>query len=235
MGRIQIFPNLLDEEQDIQCFFPSILMEVVPKINGLIAESEKAARKFLRRFISREAMDRIEIRTLSEHTKKEELISLLEPILNGETWGLISDAGLACIADPGSDLIFLANQNGVQVETFIGPCSIVLSLQLSGFSGQNFSFHGYLPRDGHDLEIKLKNLEKQSSSATQIWIEAPYRSNKMLETLKRVLNPSTFLCVAASLTMKTQSVASLSVAEWRKTSKELGKEPVIFLISTRNP
>ncbi len=232
-GKLQILPNLLDDTLEASTFFPPTVGEAVPHLQGLIAESEKAARRYLRRFISREALDSVALKVLSEHTKKEEIASFLEPMILGENWGLISDAGLACIADPGSDLVHLAHMHGIDVETFVGPCSIVMALQLSGFSGQNFSFHGYLPRETNDLELKVKELEKKSDVATQIWIEAPYRSSKMLELLKRVLNPPTFLCVASELTSPSQRVASLSVKDWRKSSWGLQKEPVIFLISRR--
>jgi len=230
-GKLQILPNLLDDALDSAAFFPPTVGEAVTRIQGLIAESEKAARKYLRRFISREALDGVSLKILSEHTKKSEIESFLEPLILGETWGLISDAGLACIADPGADLVRLAHTHGIDIETFVGPCSIVMALQLSGFSGQNFSFHGYLPRDANDLELKLKELEKKRTQATQIWIEAPYRSGKMLEFLKRTLNPTTFLCVASELTLPTQRVVSQAVKEWRKSDWDLKKEPVIFLIS----
>lgn len=232
-GKLHILPNLLDDALEASAFFPATVGEAVYRIQGLIAESEKAARRYLRRFISREALDGIALRVLSEHTKKEEIASLLEPVILGENWGLISDSGLACIADPGADLVSLAHQRGIDVETFVGPCSIVMALQLSGFSGQNFSFCGYLPRETSDLEMHIKELEKKSDTATQIWIEAPYRSNKMLDCLKRVLNSTTFLCVASNLTTPSQKVVSLSINDWRQSSWVLEKEPVIFLISRR--
>ncbi len=223
-GKLFLLPNMLDET--LATDLPPSVGQAVMQIQGLIAESEKSARRYLRRFLSHEQMVQMPLRLLNEHTQKNELARLLEPIINGEVWGLISDAGLPCIADPGSDLVFLAHQKNLSIETFMGPCSIAMALQLSGFSGQNFTFHGYLPRDSSELSAKLKELEKQKG--TQIWIEAPYRSAKMLDTIKDVLLPTTLLCIASSLTSPEQRVLTKAVSAWKDIS--IGKEPAIFLI-----
>lgn len=226
LGKLFLLPNLLDES--LPTDLPPSVGTAVSMIQGLIAESEKSARRYLRRFVSHDQMAQMPLRLLNEHTQKKELEQLLDPILRGEIWGLISDAGLPCIADPGSDLVYLAHQKEITVETFAGPCSIIMALQLSGFSGQNFTFHGYLPRD-HELEAKLKELEKQAG--TQVWIEAPYRSAKMLELLKVTLHPTTLLCIASSLNCPNQRVLTKPISEWKNFS--IGKEPAIFLISRR--
>jgi 16S rRNA (cytidine1402-2'-O)-methyltransferase len=231
-GKLLLLPNVLDETLPTDPFLPSSVGEAVSKLDGLIAESEKSARRYLRRFLSHDQMAQTPLRLLNEHTSHAEIASLLDPILKGQTWGLISDAGLPCIADPGSDLVARANQSDILVETFVGPCSIVMALQLSGFSGQSFTFHGYLPRESLDLEKKLKEMEKQSRSSSQIWIEAPYRSSKMLETVKGCLQPTTFLSVAASLTFPNQRVASKSIAQWKLSCWAIQKEPAIFILST---
>jgi 16S rRNA (cytidine1402-2'-O)-methyltransferase len=226
-GKLFLLPNLLDES--IPSDFPPSVVTAVHQIQGLICESEKSARKYLRRFISHDEMAKMPLRLLNEHTQKGELENLLAPILNGEIWGLISDAGLPCIADPGSDLVYLAHQKNVSVETFVGPCSIIMALQLSGFSGQNFSFHGYLPRDPVELVAKIKELEKLPG--VQIWIEAPYRTAKMLDTLKEALLPTTILSIASSLHLPEQRVLTKPISQWKNLS--MGKEPAIFLISRR--
>lgn len=225
-GKLFLLPNLLDES--LPTDLPPSVGDAVTKIQGLIAESEKSARRYLRRFISHDQMVQMPLRLLNEHTQKNELEDLLAPILRGETWGLISDAGLPCIADPGSDLVYLAHQKEIVIETFVGPCSMIMALQLSGFSGQNFTFHGYLPRDTA-LEGKLRELEKLPG--TQIWIEAPYRTSKMLEQLKTTLQPSTLVCIASSLTLPEMRVQTKPISEWKNFS--IGKEPAIFLISRR--
>lgn len=225
-GKLYLLPNLLEETLPAEPFLPISVNEAVRSIQGLIAESEKMARRYLRRFLSHDDMAKMPLAVLNEHTK--DVQDLLKPLERGETWGLISDAGLPCIADPGADLVWLAHQKKIAVETLVGPSSIIMALQLSGFGGQQFSFHGYLPREVLELESKVRELEKRSG--TQIWIEAPYRSAKMLELLKRVLQPTTRLCVAVNLTTPTQRVVSQTVSRWKDIAFILEKEPAVFLI-----
>lgn len=233
-GKLILLPNVLEESLSVEPFLPSSVQTAVSSLNGLIAESEKSARRYLRRFLSHEKMAALPLRLLNEHTNPKEIESLLQPILKGETWGLISDAGLPCIADPGSDLVALAHRKQVHIETIPGPCSLIYALQLSGFSGQRFCFHGYLSREMDALEKTIKDLEKRAKGETQIWIEAPYRSAKMLEALKAQLQPSTFLCVAINLTTPLERVASMTIQEWRGKQFEIAKEPAVFLIYTRS-
>ena len=227
-GKLLLLPNLLDESLSHELYLPAGLQGVVSTLKGLICESEKGGRRFLRRFLSHDQMAALPLQLLNEHTTSLE--PLLAPLLKGEGWGLISDAGLPCIADPGSDLVRLAHEKGISVETFAGPSSILMSLQLSGFSGQQFSFHGYLPREAADLEAKLLELERRTKEGTQIWIEAPYRSAKMLEMLLRALKEETRLCLAVNLTMPSQRVLTAAVAKWRAHPFPLAKEPAVFLI-----
>lgn len=232
MGKLLLLPNLLDETLSADPFLPISVGQAVASLEGLITESEKSGRRYLRRFVSHDQMANTPLALLNEHTSQIELQALLKKVAQGQVWGLISDAGLPCIADPGSDLVSLAHAEGIEVQTFVGPCSIVMALQLSGFSGQRFAFHGYLPKETEELQRKILELEKASSQGTQIWIEAPYRSMKMLEFLKGALRPSTHLCVAAQLTSPQQRVVSQSIAKWRDSSWSLQKEPAIFLIYT---
>lgn len=232
-GKLFLLPNVLDESVSHEGVLPASLPQTVRGLQGLIAESEKAARRYLRLFMDREAMARYPLALLNEHTGEKDLDALLAPLLRGEAWGLISDAGLPCIADPGADLVAAALRRNIAIEAVAGPCSLVLALQLSGFSGQTFCFHGYLPRQEEELEAKIRDLEKRGQRETQVWIEAPYRSAKMLETLRRVLQETTLLCVAASLTGAAQRCATHSVAQWKKLSFVLNKEPAVFLLSRR--
>jgi len=233
MGLI-LLPNLLDESLSHELFLPASVPLAVQSLQGIFAESEKAARRYLRRFLSHDEMVAVPIQLLNEHTKSSELIDLIQPVLRGETWGVLSDAGLPCLADPGAEIVWLARERGVPVEALVGPSSIVLSLQLSGFSSQRFAFHGYLPREMDLLQSKLKDLETRSQKemATQLFIEAPYRSAKLLDALLATLKPTTRLCVAASLTSSEQKIVSQSVADWKagKAKMPLGKEPAVFLI-----
>jgi len=225
-GKLYLLPNLLDETGSAELFLPVGVNRAVAALQGLIAESEKMGRRYLRRFLSHDEMAKMPLAVLNEHTS--DLAPLIQPMERGERWGLISDAGLPCIADPGSPLVRLAHQKNIGVETFAGPSSILMALQLSGFCGQQFSFHGYLPRELPALEHKIRELEKLSG--THIWIEAPYRSAKMLDALKRVLRGDTRLCVAASLMSPAERVLSQPVSAWQKSPFSMEKEPAVFLI-----
>ena len=232
VGKLLLLPNLLDESLEASPFLPANLGGIVLTLQGLIAESEKSGRRYLRRFITHDQMAALPLQTLNEHSAPDHLETLLAPLKQGEIWGLISDAGLPCIADPGSDLVALCRKWAIRVEPIAGPSSIIMALQLSGFSGQRFAFHGYLPREPDLLEKQIVELEKRSRAehSSQIWIEAPYRSAKMLEFLKSKLQPSTRLCVAVQLTTPHERSASLTIAEWRKTTFPIEKEPTVFLI-----
>lgn len=227
-----LLPNVLDEALPHEPFLPVSAATSVRSLQGLIAESEKAGRRYLRRFLSHDEMAAIPIRLLNEHTKESELSALLEPLKKQEKWGLVTDAGLPCLADPGAELVYLARSQGIRVEAIVGPSSIVLALQLSGLPSQRFAFHGYLPREAPALEQAIRELEKRSQkeSATQVFIEAPYRSAKLLDALIASLQPTTRLCVAASLTTAQERVVLQTIAQWKQKKLELGKEPVVFLV-----
>lgn len=229
-GKLLLLPNVLGETTDPEVAFTPAVKKAVHSLQGLIAENEKEGRKYLLRFLSREEMNQRPIKLLHEHIK--DLSELLLPLEKGETWGLISDAGLPCIADPGSDLVQLARKKGIWVESLGGTGSQLLALQLSGFCGQRFAFHGYLPREEKDLELKLKSLEQQCKTMTQIWMEAPYRTLKMVEAVCKILQPTTLFCVAASLMTSDQKVISQPISLWKKGSYSFGKEPAVFLIDS---
>jgi 16S rRNA (cytidine1402-2'-O)-methyltransferase len=231
-GKLILLPNLLEESLPHEQFLPASVSTAVHAIQGLITESEKTARRYLRRFLTHEEMTKIPLRLLNEHTKEAELKELLAPLQKGEWWGLLTDAGLPCLADPGAELVWLARTHNIAVEALPGPSSIVLALQLSGLLSQRFAFHGYLPRESPALETAISALEKRSQqeSAVQVFIEAPYRSQKLLDLLLNTLHPTTRLCVAASLTTPTERVLSLPVAKFKQANLVLGKEPAVFLL-----
>jgi 16S rRNA (cytidine1402-2'-O)-methyltransferase len=256
LGKLILLPNFLSqgkhdkdkdkggeekEEKEFlksqKSFFPRCMEEKLHSLEGLFCESEKSARKFLLQFLEREKALSIPLILLSEHTKKEEFFSLLQPVVLGKTFGLISDAGLPCLADPGNEMVFLAREKGVEVEAILGPSAIILSLLLSGFSGQKFFFYGYLSREPEDTKKEIQKLEKMASfeKATQIWIEAPYRSDKMLQVLLESLQEKMILCVASDIYLPSQKILSYPVEIWkRKFSKiEIGKKPTVFLLSAR--
>lgn len=232
-GTLYLLPNLLEDQLDWQASLPKSVEEAVMDLDGIIAESEKAARRYLLRFIDREKLQTIAIQLLNEHTDSNQLKPLLKPIQNGEKWGILSDAGLPCIADPGSHLVYLAQQcSNISVRSFAGPSSLLLGLQLSGLTAQRFAFHGYLPRKEPELKKALESLEKRSQheKATQIWIEAPYRSLKMASFAINTLHPSTLFCIAQSLDSPDQCVRTQTIGTWRKSPIDLGKVPAVFFL-----
>lgn len=227
-----LLPNLLGEHRHHEIFLPASVDRAVETIDGLIAESSTAGRRFLGRFQTKKPANEIPIALLNEHTPENHIDFLLEPMRKGERWGLLSDAGLPCVADPGSLLVRRARQYGITIQAFVGPSAIMLALMLSGLSGQRFAFQGYLEKDALKRKTQIQKLEKVSEleKATQIFIETPYRNQNMLETLMETLAESTLLCIAWDLTMPTQGILSQSVAVWKKSPlPNLEKKNAIFL------
>jgi 16S rRNA (cytidine1402-2'-O)-methyltransferase len=229
-----LLPNLLGEHKYHQLFLPSSVDRAVLSLDGLIAESEKEGRRFLGRFETKKPAQEIPIALFNEHTPDADIDFLLEPISKGERWGVLSDGGLPCIADPGSKLVRRARQRGMMIQAFVGPSSVLMALMLSGLPGQKFTFQGYIDKDPVKRKKRLNELfqESQKERVTQIFIEAPYRNTHALEDAISVLPERAWLCVAWDLTMPTQGVISQPIANWRKmTLPNLEKKPAIFLIS----
>jgi len=172
------------------------------------------------------------VNVINKFTLDEELNSFLDPIYKGYNIGLISDAGCPGVADPGSDIIKIAHQSNIKVVPLVGPSSILLAIMSSGLNGQNFAFNGYLPIDRVDKKNKIKELEKTShqKNQSQIFIETPYRNNKMLEDLTKTLSGDTNLCIACDITLSTEYIKTLSINEWKKNKINIDKKPAIFII-----
>ena len=229
-GQLFLLPNLLDKEAEHQLFFPISVDRAVASLQGIIAENEKEARAYLKRFNA--PFREFPIRLLNEHT--QDIEELLTPMRNGETWGLISDAGLPVLADPGYLLVRRARILGIGVTAFIGPSSIVLALMLSGLPAQRFAFHGYFPYEPGQVLKKLEERSKEEK-ATQIFMEAPYRNEKFLGTLLATLSDQTVLSVAWDLTMPTQGVETYLIKEWKKRPlPSIHKHPAVFLFNSIN-
>jgi len=229
-----LLPNLLGESRHHEPFLPSSVDKAVASLDGLIAESPQAGRRYLGRFETKKPAAEIPIALLNEHTPDADLDFLLEPIHKGERWGLVSDGGLPCIADPGSKLVRRARQTGIVIQAFVGPSSIMLSLMLSGLPGQRFNFHGYLAPTPDYRNKQIKQLEGVSAKekSTQIFIEAPYRNKHLIESLLETLDDKTWLCVCWDLTLTTQGVLSQPVVLWKKSPlPNLEKKAAIFLVS----
>jgi 16S rRNA (cytidine1402-2'-O)-methyltransferase len=227
-----LLPNLLGDHRHAEVFLPNSVAKAVRSLDGLIAESEAEGRRYLKRFETKKPPMEIPIALFNEHTPDDHIDFLLEPILAGERWGLVSDAGLPCIADPGSKIVLRARQRGLAIQAFVGPSSILLALMLSGLPGQKFYFHGYLEKEPDKRKTQLKQLVSRSSQekVTQIMMEAPYRNRHTLEALIQTLPDKAWLSVAWDLTMPTQGVMTQSVEQWKKcTLPNLEKKPAIFI------
>lgn len=231
---LHLLPNLLGDQAPFDENIPSALREIIPTLDGLIAESEKAGRRFLSRFLDAKETRNLPIAVYGGGGGKEMLDFLLEPLQKGEQWGLLSDAGLPCIADPGADLVREAREQGISVRAWVGPCSFLLALMLSGLSGQQFSFHGYLPRQPEDRRQALRRWEKNSREErmTHLFMEAPYRNRASLRECLEVLEETTSLCLAWDLTLPSQQVFTKKVGEWKEADlPEMEKKPLVFLFS----
>jgi 16S rRNA (cytidine1402-2'-O)-methyltransferase len=227
-----LLPNLLGEHNHHEPFLPEAVDRAVETLDGLIAESEQGGRRFLKRFKNtKKSPENTPIALFNKNTPDDDLDFLLEPIIAGERWGLISDAGLPCIADPGSRLVYRARQRGIMIQAFVGPSSILLALMLSGLNGQKFTFNGYLDREEEVRKTQILKLERESKEITQIFMEAPHRSRHMLDSLMETLSDETLLCVGWDLTLQTQGLLSQPVSIWKKSPlPNIEKKPAIFLI-----
>lgn len=235
---LYLIPNTLGNRNPNS--LPLEVSEIVPKLQGIIAESEGGGRTFLRLFkISR--ADVFPLAILNKQYSLSYLNFLLEPLLKGENWGLISDAGLPCVADPGSLLVKLARERDVVVKAFSGPCSITMALMLSGFYGQQFVFVGYPPQQEKDKKKFFKKCEEESRKFCRavIFIEAPYRNKYTFLSLIDSLSAETHLSVNCHLTMLDEYVQTLTIKQWIELdlvsiSNSLSKKPTIFIIYSKN-
>ncbi len=229
MPMLYLFPNLLAEIEPHSAFLPNSVDAAVAQIQGLIAESEKEGRRFLRRFAfeGRSFRD-IPIFLLNEHSTENDKKAILQQLMQGGKWGLISDCGMPCLADPGADLVLMAREKGIPIETFSGPSSVLFALVLSGLGGQHFTFHGYLPKQEDLLVQELKRIEKIKS--THLFIETPYRNQRLLETILSALDARTWLCIACDLTLPSQFVQTKRLKEWKLAKPDLNKRPTVFAL-----
>ncbi len=174
----------------------------------------------------------LRLSALNKHTDKSEYSEMIKPCLEGKNIGLMSEAGCPGVADPGAVIVKIAHEKGIQVIPLVGPSSILLAVMASGMNGQSFAFNGYLPIDKGEKKSALKNLEKLSmeKNQSQIFIETPFRNNKMLEDILQAINPSTHLCVAADITLPTEYIKTMRASEWKKTKVDLHNRPTIFII-----
>jgi len=211
---------------------PDYNKTVILSIKHFIVENVRTARRFLKQMEPEIDINALTFFTLNKHTSKESISDFLKPIEEGYSVGIVSEAGCPAIADPGADVVAIAQRKNIRVIPLVGPSSILLALMASGFNGQCFAFHGYLPIDSDQRMKALKILEQRmySENQTQLFIETPYRNNKLLDDVLKTCKPSTKLCIAADITLDSEYIKTLSVGEWKNRKPDLSKRPCIFAL-----
>lgn len=210
---------------------PEGLLSIAKRLRSFIVEDIRSARRFLRLVDPSFPIDDTEFMILNEHSTQEEIEPLIKPLLSGRDTGILSEAGVPGVADPGSRVVALAHRNKIVVKPLTGPSSILLALMASGMNGQSFTFHGYLPVKPGERQKSLKDIEREAATgASQLFIETPYRNQKLLEEILKQCNDNTRLCIAADLTLETEYVATRSISEWRDDLPDINKRPAVFII-----
>ncbi|MDR0971992.1 MAG: SAM-dependent methyltransferase [Bacteroidales bacterium] len=226
-----LFPTPISEG-DINFVLPSKNIELLEDCKYFIVEELRSARRFLKKAGYKRSFEEVEFFILNEHTNDIDIENYLYPIEKGYNVGLMSEAGLPCVADPGGKIVALAHKKNIKVVPLVGPSSLMMALMASGFSGQSFCFWGYLPIDKIKRQKKVKELEQKSrrDNQTQIFIEAPYRNNQMLQFLMETLENNTSLCVACDISMQSEQIISATIKEWKNRKEDFNKRNCVFLI-----
>lgn len=227
-GKIYLIPSFLGENNpDI---IPAQVKNIVENLNEFIVEDLRSARRYLRAIGYTKNFDtEVTLHELNKHSTQQNLVLLFNNVLRGTNCGIISEAGNPCIADPGNEIVAYAHKKNVEVIPLVGPSSILLALIASGFNGQQFCFNGYLPIKEPERSKKIKQLEANATHTTQLFMETPFRNQKLLEELIKTCRPETKLCIACDLTLATQSIQTKTIEEWKKQQPDINKRYCIFL------
>ncbi|WP_339685185.1 SAM-dependent methyltransferase [uncultured Nonlabens sp.] len=230
-GKLFLIPVTLGDISPLEVL-PLSVKKVVGMVDHYIVENEKTARKFIKSIYPSKSQPSLQFSTINKFTEKSELPDFLQACLEGKNMGLMSEAGVPGIADPGADVIAIAHEKGIRVQPLVGPSSILMAMMSSGLNGQNFAFNGYLPIDKQERRKKIKELESSSikNQQSQSFIETPYRNNKMLEELLLSLSGNTKVCIACDISLPSEFIKTLTVDLWKKQIPELHKRPAIFII-----
>ncbi|GIM58494.1 SAM-dependent methyltransferase [Capnocytophaga canimorsus] len=229
-GKLYLIPNLLGEST-VDAVLPPQVASVVSSLTHFIVENEKSARKFIKQITPEKSQQSLNFYVINKHTQATEIPSFLNPCFSGFSVGVISEAGCPGIADPGSEVVSLAHQKNICVVPLVGPSSILLAMMASGLNGQSFAFNGYLPIDREQRKKTLKSLERKAREGqTQIFIETPYRNDKMLADLLQTLQSNTLLCIASDITLPTETIKKQTISQWKKVKVDFQKRPTIFII-----
>ena len=230
-GKLYLIPTTLGDNAPLEVL-PISVKKIVEEVDHYIVENEKTARRFIKKIYPKKQQSILDISHLNKFTDPSELPGFLEPCLQGHHIGLLSEAGCPGVADPGAEIVKIAHAKNIQVIPLVGPSSILLAVMSSGMNGQSFAFNGYLPIDKGERRQELKTLERLSfeKNQSQIFIETPYRNNKMLEDICQTLGANTNVCVACDITLPTEFIKTKAISEWKKNMVDLHKRPTIFII-----
>ena len=230
-GKLYLIPSPLGDNDPAEVI-PGPTLELLKRISTYVVEEARTVRRYLSRAGLKGHIEELRMVELNEHSTSEEVEAMLSLFDDGCDVGLISEAGLPAVADPGAALVELCHRKGIEVVPQVGPSSLMLALMGSGLNGQSFAFRGYLPAKTDERRTAIREVERISGSLhqTQIFIETPYRNDSLLADLLQCLNTSTRLCIAADLTLESQTILSKSVGEWKKSGFTVGKRPCVFLI-----
>jgi 16S rRNA (cytidine1402-2'-O)-methyltransferase len=231
LGKLYLIPTTLGE-MNPEDVMPQTIKRSIDFIDDYIVENDKTARKFIKSIAPDKKQAEIRLSLLNKHTEVADYQNMIQPLLEGRNVGLMSEAGCPGVADPGAVIVKLAHEKGIQVVPLVGPSSILLAIMASGMNGQSFTFNGYLPIDANEKKSTLKQLERISleKNQSQLFIETPYRNNKIFEDMLATLQPNTHICVACDITLPTEFIKTLTVNHWKKNKVDLHKRPCIFII-----
>lgn len=240
-GTLYLIPNTLGDTDALASVIPEHVQAITARLDYFVAENAKTARAFLKLIGAQhplaKPLQEIKIAELNVNTPAAALAELLAPLLAGQDAGLVSEAGVPAVADPGADLVRLAHQHGVQVKPLVGPSSLLLAVMASGLNGQSFAFNGYLPTDAAQRAKRIKELEQRSrqEKQTQLFIETPYRNAAMLEALVANCQPGTLICVATDISLASETIRTMTGAQWKSLltsgkAPDFHKKPTVFLL-----
>lgn len=228
---LYLIPVLLGETA-IDQVIPNYNKEVVSELKFFIVENIRTARRFLKKCDPDIDIDSLTFYELNKHTEQKDIFDFLNPMKLGESIGVMSEAGCPGVADPGADVVAIAQQRGYKVMPLVGPSSMLMAIMASGFNGQSFAFEGYLPIDSNERVSKLKQLEARSykENQTQLFIETPYRNQKLAEVILQHCKPQTLLCIATNISCEDEQITTKSIKAWKSKLPDLNKKPTVFLI-----
>jgi 16S rRNA (cytidine1402-2'-O)-methyltransferase len=228
-GKLYLIPNLLGDSDMNLSITPGV-KEIVNQLRHFIVENEKTARRHLRAIGFEQPFDDVELYPIGKHSDPTQFGSYLKVTNSGQHMGVFSEAGLPGIADPGAEIIRIAHQRNIKVVPLTGPSSIIMALITSGMNGQQFSFHGYIPKEKGDRIKKLHTMEKAVVSfGSQIFMETPFRNNQLLEDILNHCSPNTELCIATDITLETESIQTRALKDWKSAKLDLSKRPTVFV------